>query len=230
MSSFKNRYKDYSKYSELIDQKLNIFYDSRIGIRFLTGHHIALKYNKINEKNIGIIHRFRMEDIIRNCISDANNIMNQKYNKIPKVIVKSLYSREITHIPYHLHYILFEIIKNSMEAVIKYENAICPDINIKCIYNVQGLTLHIFDQGGGFNYEDKNKIFSFLYTTNDLSDYEIDMVPISGFGHGLGISKLYIEYFGGSIDILPLENYGTHTIINIKSLNTNLKSKADLKY
>ena len=171
-----------------------------------------------------------IENIIDNCIKEANHVMKQKYNNIPKVSVKSLNQKEIIHIPNHLHYVLFEVIKNSMEAVIKHDSIYCSPIEIKCIHNQNGLTIHIFDKGGGFKYEDKDNIFSFLYTTNDLLEYKDNTIPISGFGHGLGMSKLYLEYFGGKIDILPLQDYGTHTIINIKSFNTNLRSIADIKY
>ena len=106
LNSFKNRFSDnYHIYSELIDKKLSIFYESRISIRILTGHHIALKNSHITDKNIGIIYRFKLEEILNNCINEATNVMNQKYLKVPKVIVKSLDQREITHIPNHLHYV-----------------------------------------------------------------------------------------------------------------------------
>lgn len=227
LASFKSKYSDYHQYSDLINEKLNIFYESRIGMRLLTGNHIALNQNMVTDKNIGIIHKFKVEDILNNCILELKSIFCKQYLNYPKINIKSINIREIIQIPNHIHYILFEILKNSMEAVIQNINN--EPIEVKLIYNKEGVTIHIFDKGGGFNYNKKDEIFSFMYTTYDLLETDFHDIPISGFGHGLGMSKLYIKYFGGDINVLPLENYGTHTIINIKSLNVN-QTTADSKY
>lgn len=229
LSSFKRQYHDYHQYSNIIDNKLNKFYESRIGLRLLIRHHLALNQDKNSNKNIGIIYKFRIEDILNNCIHELNSLFGRQYLKYPKIVIKSINSREIIHIPNHIHYILFEILKNSMEAVIQNNVANIDDIKVKLIYNKDGATIHIFDKGGGFSYNDKEEIFSFLYTTYDLLENDYHETPISGFGHGLGMSRLFVKYFGGDIKVIPLENYGTHTIINIKSLNINEKA-ADLKY
>tara|TARA_B100001248_G_C27386780_1_gene460086 strand:- start:255 stop:1319 length:1065 start_codon:yes stop_codon:yes gene_type:complete len=229
LSSFKRQYKDYNIYSDVINLKLNKFYESRIGLRLLIGHHIELNKNKNTDKNVGIIYKFKVEDILNNCIIELNNLFEQQYFKYPKINFKSINSREIIHIPNHIHYILFEVLKNSMEAVIQNNMIDNHEIEIKLIYNNEGITIHIFDQGGGFNYNNIEEVFSFLYTTYDLLENDYHDTPISGFGHGLGMSRLFVKYFGGDIKVIPLENYGTHTIINIKSLNVNERI-ADLKY
>jgi signal transduction histidine kinase len=32
---------------------------------------------------------------------------------------------------------------------------------------------------------------------------------MAGFGHGLPFSRLYARYFGGNVDIMSMEGYGT---------------------
>ena len=226
--SFKNKYSNHQDFSSNIDKTLNIFYESRIGLRLLTGHHISLNENNISKNNIGIIHKFKIEKILENCISEIEHLFELQYSQIPKIKIQSLNSKDLIHIPNHVHYILFEILKNSMQAVLKNNNQM-EDIMVNLVHHKDGVTIDIFDKGGGFKFKDKDKVFSFLYTTNDLLETNYHHTPISGFGHGLGMSKLYIEYFGGELNILPLEGYGTRTIINLKSLNIKEKI-ADHKF
>ena len=148
---------------------------------------------------------------------------------LPEIKVSVQDSKKLVYLPNHLHYILFEILKNSVEATIK-NNSLKP-VKVKCIHNKNGVNISITDYGGGFKFEDREKVFSFLYTTNNYRDDIMNnIIPVSGFGFGLGMSKLYVEYFGGQIHIMPLENHGTTVFINMNSLVNNGKYIADLKY
>jgi pyruvate dehydrogenase kinase 2/3/4 len=80
------------------------------------------------------------------------------------------------------------------------------------------------------------KIWSYLYTTattpveiqklHDYPDFGKD-APLAGFGFGLPISRLYSQYFGGDLQVMSMEGYGTdaylflHRVGDIAEPNLN---------
>jgi pyruvate dehydrogenase kinase 2/3/4 len=88
------------------------------------------------------------------------------------------------------------------------------------------------DEGGGIPRSRLNQIWSYLFTTaqnkvqetvlqtqNDESSSEQDVASaaaalakspiLAGLGFGLPMSRAYARYFGGDLDIISLEGYGT---------------------
>ena len=65
------------------------------------------------------------------------------------------------------------------------------------------------------------KIHSFFYTTSGGGN------DLSGFGHGLGLSQIYVRYFGGDIKIIPMEGSGTQVIIYFSNFTNNSENVAD---
>jgi triacylglycerol esterase/lipase EstA (alpha/beta hydrolase family) len=45
---------------------------------------------------------------------------------------------------------------------------------------------------------------------------------LGGFGVGLPLSRLYANYLGGSINVVSLPNYGTHTYVFLPRLPEQL--------
>jgi pyruvate dehydrogenase kinase 2/3/4 len=42
--------------------------------------------------------------------------------------------------------------------------------------------------------------------------------PIAGLGYGLPISRSYCRYFGGDLDLISMEGYGTDAFVHLKRL------------
>lgn len=232
---YKNRHTD--KYMEnkiLIDDILTQYYNSRIGVRFLVGQQLGM-YNK----DAGQIMKFKPGNIVKNCIYDINQIF--AYNGLisPKMIIENYNEFEdendkqevesnnlITYLPNHIHYILLELLKNSAEAMISHKKN--KDIKINLYTNSEDLVIQIKDNGQSFKRDKIKDVFSFGYTTsvNEVLNME-NIDCISGYGHGLGLSRIYARYFGGDLLLTPIENYGTIATVYLKILGNNVETIAD---
>jgi len=221
-----------------IDILLNEFYTSRIGLNLLVGHHIDIFNDNFNVKKNGMIRFFKIENIINNVMKEINELFKQHCIIIPKINIKILHETEILYVPGHLHYILFELLKNSLEATIR--NNSMESVDILCVHKDNGITIKISDKGGGFSRKNINNIYSYFFSESSNNNHdEYDpynhniQTPISGFGHGLGLSKLHVDYFGGNLFIIPTNGIGTDTYIMLNSLGESderiIKTDADYK-
>jgi len=193
---------------------------SRISIRFLIGQHLSI----INNKNYGMIDNncnpYKItQNAIETVCSHTNYDNNIKYNIYGNNNINLMY------ISSHLYYIILEILKNATVAVYNSEK---KDKNIDITINdgIEDIIIKISDNGNGIKREVLPLVYSFLYTSSDkdISKENIERNPvISGFGHGLGLSKIFSNYFGGDIKIVSSYGIGTDIYIYIKKINSNEK-------
>ena len=170
-----------------IQSFLNDFYQSRIGIRVLIGHHCALP----TSKHVGIIDlHCNPLDIAHDAIANATFIFEQHYSvKAPQVLV---YGNQVqlTSLSSHIHHILFELLKNSMRA--HYETKQVSPIRIIIADGKEDVTIKVSDEGGGIPRSGLPLIWTFMYTTAGEPDLiESDFrAPLAGYGYGLPLSRL----------------------------------------
>ena len=210
---------------------LNRFYTNRTEIRILLEHYIALFDDKNQKYNFGIVNlkcfpHIILNDVINNiqyiCHKDSSNIELDDIIKID--IDKELYFPTIDN---YLYYILFELVKNSVKAIIEkqssnIENNYIPHINININdYDKHYILVKIEDNGIGIKDENKDKIWYFSYSSSKIDEKEIledndfsVSTPLSGFGYGLPITNIYTDFFNSTKNnIILLSEYGKGTTI-----------------
>ena len=116
----------------------------------------------------------------------------------------------------------FENLKNSVVATYKNNK---KNINIYLSQGTDDVIVKISDEGGGLSKDKIPDLFSYCYSDQNKNDV-INMLDnnrpiISGFGHGLPLSKLYAQYFGGDVQMLSFNGIGTDTIIYLNKLLDN---------
>ncbi|KAK8445840.1 hypothetical protein SEVIR_9G394500v4 [Setaria viridis] len=192
-----------------IHQFLDRFYLSRIGIRMLIG--------LINTKMSPMT-------VARIASEDARAICMREYGSAPDVDIYGDPDFTFPYVTPHLHLMIFELVKNSLRAVQeRYMNSDkhAPPVRIIVADGAEDVTIKISDEGGGIPRSGLSRIFTYLYSTAenppDLDEHN-EGVTMAGYGYGIPISRLYARYFGGDLQIISMEGYGTDAYLHLSRL------------
>jgi len=212
---------------------LDRFYISRIGIRVLIGQYLSLRQPPV-ENYVGIIcGRTSPYEIVRRAIDDASFMCTRKYGDAPEVIITGRLDLSFPYVPTHLHYMMLELLKNSMRATVDWHGVDADYPPIKVVIadgkENEDVVIKVSDEGGGIPRSNMERIWSYLFTTadpaiqegmvafNDNVDHSVDS-PLAGLGYGLPISRSYARYFGGDLSIMSMEGYGTDAFVYLTRL------------
>ena len=108
----------------------------------------------------------------------------------PKVRIIGLETikTEFMYVPSHLHHMLFELLKNSMRAVVEMNPDLddgFPEIRMVVAEGKEDITIKISDEGGGISRSGMPLIWTYLYTTaeSSLLDADLDQIkaPLAGY-------------------------------------------------
>ncbi|XP_054793056.1 pyruvate dehydrogenase (acetyl-transferring) kinase, mitochondrial isoform X1 [Prosopis cineraria] len=211
-----------------IQQFLDRFYMSRIGIRMLIGQHVELHNPNPPPHVVGYIHtKMSPMEVARTASEDARAICYREYGSAPDVQIYGDPDFTFPYVPAHLHLMVFELVKNSLRAVQERfmdSDKVAPPIRIIVADGEEDVTIKVSDEGGGIPRSGLPKIFTYLYSTarNPLDEHSdigtANAVTMAGYGYGLPISRLYARYFGGDLQIISMEGYGTDAYLHLSRL------------
>ncbi|KAK1390306.1 Protein-serine/threonine kinase [Heracleum sosnowskyi] len=211
-----------------IHQFLDRFYMSRIGIRMLIGQHVELHNPNPPPDVVGYIHtKMSPLEVARGASEDARSICLREYGSAPEFSIYGDSNFTFPYVPTHLHMMVFELVKNSLRAVQERfmdSDKIAPPVRIIVADGSEDVTIKVSDEGGGIARSGLPKIFTYLYSTAkdplcEHPDLETaNMATMAGYGYGLPISRLYARYFGGDLQIISMEGYGTDAYLHLSRL------------
>ncbi|XP_010276553.1 PREDICTED: pyruvate dehydrogenase (acetyl-transferring) kinase, mitochondrial-like [Nelumbo nucifera] len=211
-----------------IHEFLDRFYMSRIGIRMLIGQHVALHDPNPQPDRVGYIHsKMSPMEVARGASEDARSICSREYGTSPEVNIYGDPNFTFPYVPKHLHLMVFELVKNSLRAVQEKfmdSDKVAPPVRIIVADGIEDVTIKISDEGGGIPRSGLPRIFTYLYTTasnplDEQTDFASnDVMTMAGYGYGLPISRLYAQYFGGDLQIISMEGYGTDAYLHLSRL------------
>ncbi|XP_042224119.1 3-methyl-2-oxobutanoate dehydrogenase [lipoamide] kinase, mitochondrial-like isoform X2 [Homarus americanus] len=230
------------KNEDLVAQFLDRTLTSRLGIRMLAQHHLALRENKPNY--VGIINvGMKLKEVIERSCQFVSRVSSHKYGRVPLLKLSGHVNAVFPYIELPLDYILPEILKNAVRATIEnhseFEMLHLPPIHITIASNEIDFIIRISDRGGGIPHHLTARALDYNFTTaNDTSNSEIDQQegvfsnmmeavnpnpaggPMHGFGFGLPTSRAYAEYMGGSLEIQAMQGIGTDVYLRLKHINS----------
>lgn len=225
-----------------IQSFLDRFYMSRIGIRMLLGQHISLVTASQNsrsssESHVGIIcTETNLQEIIQDAIDNSRFICSQHFGvEGPEINIIGDPDLKFMYVPSHLHHCIFELLKNSLRAVVERFGPDCeefPPINVVVAEGREDITIKISDEGGGIARSGMPLIWTYMYTTGENPLLEDEdkrddfLAPLAGYGYGLPLSRLYSRYFGGDLRLISMEGlpflilgYGTDAYLHLSRLS-----------
>ncbi|KAK3106400.1 hypothetical protein FSP39_019222 [Pinctada imbricata] len=207
---------------------LDRFYMNRISVRMLLTQHVELFSRDRRRKggdHIGIIDpSCDVGQIVDIAYNNAKQLCEQQYLISPNMDLilcnnsNENQSIQMVCVPTHLEYMVFELIKNAMRAVVEFHSKETEVPNIKVIISKgkEDITIKISDLGGGVPYSVTDILFQYHYTTAPRPQENGPSPALAGYGYGLPLSRLYARYFGGEISLSSVEGYGTDAFIYLK--------------
>ncbi len=157
--------------------------------------------------NVGVFStNCQILDIVDEAVARAQDQSELELGKFPSVDIE--YSQDLVplfNIPMHIEYVLFELLKNSFRAVVEYDSRL-PPVKIHISMEESWTQIKIVDFGGGIPITKTR----FNYTTAETGK------SMAGLGYGLALSKLYMEFLGGSLE-LKTEDEWTMAKLNFKT-------------
>lgn len=253
------RAKRSSQHQADVQEFLDRFYMSRIGIRMLIGQHIALgrsiesSHDSLGylaakasqgtvsdasgtspEEYVGIIcTNTNVGAVAHEAIENARFVCEEHYGLFRAPPVQLVCPKNLTfmYVPSHLNHMLFELLKNSLRAVVERygtENEDhFPAIKVIVVEGKEDITIKISDEGGGIPRSEVPLAWTYMYTTARSEDLDPDFqssdfhAPMAGFGYGLPLARLYARYFGGDLKLISMEGYGTDVYLHLNRLSSS---------
>lgn len=229
--------------SAILDSHLR----ARIGSRLLGEHHIALTDPIDGDAYVGAVEvACRPSLILGHAAEFVGDICELKYGMSPEVRVDQGEAIEVPYVPVHLEYIFTELLKNAFRATIEKALAskanggkpTMEPVFVTIVRTSTGLIIRIRDRGGGIPPELEKKVFAYSFTTfsdpgvsatgdgqdSATADFTntLNAPPgggnsIAGMGYGLPLSRAYIEFFGGKLQVQSYYGWGTDVYVTIKA-------------
>jgi pyruvate dehydrogenase kinase 2/3/4 len=176
--------------------------------------------------------------VVRQAADDASMMCRRQYGRAPRIEVTGCLGLTFPYIPTYLHYVLLELLKNAVRATMEtHAGGTLPPVTVIIADGTdqEDVVIKISDEGGGIPRSRVDKIWSYLFTTADpkiqrrfLEEYTTSSKkpvedhsresPLAGLGYGLPISRSYCRYFGGDVDIISMEGFGTDAFVHLKRL------------
>lgn len=208
----KNNKKDFQQNSKKIDDILNYFYLSRIGIRTLIHSYDKMVANESLEEYFTT----PIKDICELSSNEVYHLLSLKYGVSPEIKIKINSSPTFFYPNNHIKYILTELLKNACFYTYKKYGDDCDEHPV--LLNVwetkKDIVFRIKDYGNSFSRENLKNIYSYLYTTENLDESfenlnNTEKLIINGLGHGVPLTNVYVSYYGGNLSYVPIEGYST---------------------
>ena len=209
-------------------QFLDRFYLSRVGVRVLMGQHIMLHHPQ--DGFVGVIQKRCQPSLVcQHAIEDAQRICEMQYGTCPEVIVEGQTDMTLPYIPEHLHYIFFELLKNSCRAVTERfgnDPGKMEPIHVVFAEGDEDVAIKISDKGGGIPRSGMERLWTYTFTTAGNTKEKLNQLNagggarqiMAGFAHGLPLSRIHARAFGGDLHVMPIQGHGTDVYVHICKL------------
>jgi pyruvate dehydrogenase kinase 2/3/4 len=146
---------------------------------------VALNTLQPHPDYVGIIcTRSRPHDIASEAIENARFVCEEHYGMFKAPPVQLICPRELTfsYVPGHLSHILFELLKNSLRAIVERygvdpsagigavtaHDGQFPPIKVVVVEGNEDITIKISDEGGGIPRSAMPLVWTYMYTTMDV--------------------------------------------------------------
>ncbi|CAJ1375976.1 unnamed protein product [Effrenium voratum] len=233
----------------LADEQVNRFLDefltARIGTDILSSQYLAI--TRPDTPTSVVNPECDPVGVVRSAARDAATLCRHHYGWSPPIDIVDVGQVRFPFISQYLNYIMFELLKNSLRAMVEKfgsrPEAEAYPIRVVICGDDDTVVLRVSDSGGGIPLDDMEQVWSYMYTTarpaceeasngemspNEDDDSDDDGVaPLAGFGCGLPLSRPC--YVGGWLELNSIPEFGTDTYLYLnRAGNAQEELRTDL--
>ncbi|CAO3661044.1 unnamed protein product [Rhizopus stolonifer] len=146
------------------------------------------------------------------------------------------------YVPEQLEHVLYELLDNAIRFTMKkYPQGNYPSIKVTVSANDSDVYFKISDQGGGMTKSRYERLWSYQSRAKegDFNHFKgVERIPAAiderasqaskmgtrHLGIGLTMSRIYAEYWGGELQIISMDGYGTDVYVRIPRLGTSIEN------
>ncbi|CAF3303661.1 unnamed protein product [Rotaria socialis] len=232
--------KRHIKQETLVRNFLDRALTSRLAIKMLIEHHIAMRKDRSNY--IGAIcMSFSPRKLVESSAEYVKKVCRLQYGVAPNVKIDGHVHSTFPYIATPLYYIIPEMLKNAFRATVehhRHSDSGLPTVGVTIAVNEDELVFRIKDRGGGMSRSVLEKIFDYHFSSSNLADntsfsYADFDHPIydpivtrdntnkmSGYGFGVPTSRAYCEYLNGSLTIETMYGIGSDVYVRVGLLTS----------
>lgn len=227
---YHNAYEVDNATEKIIQYFLDRFYMSRISIRTLMSQHVALFHAKIDPESsgriVGVIDTScDLLQVSTDAYSAAKFMCEHDYGIAPELKLEFQITDKhpitIAYIASHIHYIMFELFKNAMRAVVEFygKQEELPELQLLVMKGSEDVIIKLSDKGGGTPRSQFDRLFTYSYTTATVPLPRVENVqaPMAGLGYGLPLARLYARYLCGHLRLVSTDGQGTDAYVYLKA-------------
>jgi len=214
----------------------DIFLTHRISTEMLTSHYVAIIEEEENRSargaTVGIVDTKCNPGHI--CEQAAAQVLTEFPGLTIEVkITNCLESKsdiEFSYIPRYLFYVVQELLRNSAKATAqalresqetgKGADMARPIVVMVCADQKQ-VAIRISDEAGGVPFNVDDKIWSYFFSTSDTTFqvYADGGSPLSGWGMGLPLGRLYARYLSGTLELMNMPGIGVDAYLFVNRIS-----------
>ncbi|CAK9022889.1 unnamed protein product [Durusdinium trenchii] len=213
---------------EQVNRFLDEFLTARIGTDILSSQYLSI--TRPDSPTSIINPECDPVAVVRAAANDAATLCRHHYGWSPPIDIVDVGQVRFPFISQYLNYIMFELLKNSLRAVVERygsrQVAEAYPIRVVICGDDDTVVLRVSDCGGGIPLDDMDQVWSYMFTTarpaceevaaanacSEPEDEDSDddgVAPLAGFGCGLPLSRNYACYVGGWLELNSIPEFGT---------------------
>ncbi|ESN93999.1 hypothetical protein HELRODRAFT_193864 [Helobdella robusta] len=215
-------FKEAGKYIEdkkLIATFLDDMMKSRLGMRLLCDHHLQIPIERVSY--VGSIEmKFCVRALVERKARETKLQCERKYGSSPDVEVKGHMDATFMYISPPLDYVLNELLKNAMRAVMESKSRSSikslPPVIVTIVNNDTDFCIRISDRGDGIRHDIVDRIWQYGFTSVNHQLHErhdggaFDIMSENRtagiiYGFGLPVCRAFIEHLGGSLKLITMQ-------------------------
>jgi pyruvate dehydrogenase kinase 2/3/4 len=183
------------------------FYTLTLGSRLLVKEHLSM-----HDTGTSLISSISPSEVAMKAMTDVKTLAEQQYQRpLPTIdILTTTPELKTVYIHDHLHQMLYQMLKHSVQSTMELvSTSHKPSIKLIIAEGQEDVTFKLSDEAGGI----PQRLMKTLWHWGPMKHptQSLEPLPVNGIPH----SRIMARYFGGDLEVMSMEGYGTDMYLHL---------------